>query len=119
MSSNGRVSHPEVRSLTFAVKRDQNAEITVAVDGDLDLVSTPELEEKIAEILSTGSAKKLVLDLHGLEFMDSTGLRVLWSIRQRALDASCRLVLRSPSDAVMRLLRLTGMHRVFSIEDAP
>jgi anti-anti-sigma factor len=92
------------------------ADVTVAVQGELDLASTPEFEARMTEILDPNIAKTLVLDLSALEFMDSTGLRVLWAVRQRAQDAACRLVLRSPSDAVMRLLRLTGMHRVFQIE---
>jgi anti-sigma B factor antagonist len=89
---------------------------TVALTGDIDLVTTGEIEHAVADVLTCHPLDEVVLDLADVVFMDSTGLRMLWSIRQMAQQASARLVLRTPSDAVMRLLRLTGMHRIFQIE---
>ena len=103
------------RLLGFSINRDASG-VSVSVEGELDLVSAREFEDEIRAVLDGDPPKKLVLHLEALHFIDSTGLRVLWSIRQHAQDVSCRLVLRSPSDAVVRLLKLTGMHRVFSVE---
>jgi anti-anti-sigma factor len=88
----------------------------VALDGDVDLASTGEIARGIDEVLASSRVNTLVLDLGLVEFMDSTGLRMLWEIRQKAQDARAKLVLRTPSAAVRRLLRTTGMHRIFQIE---
>jgi anti-sigma B factor antagonist len=88
----------------------------IVLDGDVDLANTSEIEKGVDEVLASTTVGTLVLDLGGVDFMDSTGLRMLWEVRQKAQDARSRLVLRAPSDAVMRLLRLTGMHRIFAIE---
>src|SRR5205823_1229746 len=88
---------------------------TVVAEGDIDLANTPEIERGVDDLLSRNRVSTLVIDLALVEFMDSTGLRMLWEIRQKAQDAQAKLVLRAPSSAVMRLLRLTGMHRIFQI----
>ena len=48
-------------------------------------------------------------------FMDSSGLRVLLDVHQRAADASRGLVLLRPSDSVMRLLEISGLGDHFTI----
>ncbi len=114
--SNGHSGFSRTLSLAFQLTTGDDV-VTLAVRGELDLASTQEFEAKIAETLQTHAPRTLELELSGLNFMDSTGLRALWSMRQLAQDASCRFVIRSPSEAVSRLLHLTGMRRVFLIED--
>jgi anti-sigma B factor antagonist len=89
----------------------------IVLDGDIDLANTDDIERSVDEILALHPVTSVVLDLARVDFLDSTGLRMLWSVRQKAQDADAKLIIRTPSDAVMRLLRLTGMHRIFQIED--
>ena len=106
----------EVAPAVFAdVINDAGVSVLV-FEGDVDLANTSDIEHGVASVLATANPAALVLDLNAVEFMDSTGLRMLWVVRQMAQDAKARLVIRAPSDAVLRLLRLTGMHRIFSIE---
>jgi len=102
-------------SLDYDFRTDESAAVVV-LDGDVDLANTSDIEHGIERILATNDVDTLVLDLAAVDFMDSTGLRMLWGVRQMAQDAEARFVIRDPSHAVTRLLKLTGMHRIFQVE---
>jgi anti-sigma B factor antagonist len=87
-------------------------DITASADGlelagELDAHSAPQLAEWLAELPPGDS--DVVLDIERVEFMDSSGLRVVIDVHQRALDANRRLVLRHPTSAVQRLLEISGL----------
>ncbi len=79
--------------------------MTVIVRGELDVATAPELESRLVEAEQTG-ARSLVLDLSGLGFMDSTGLRVVLGAASRAEQREARFAVM-PSRPVRRLLELT------------
>ena len=106
----------EAAGLRYGVRVEEGAAV-VALDGDIDLANTADIEHGVERVLEANPVSTLVLDLADVDFMDSTGLRMLWDIRQKAQDVSAKLILRTPSDPVLRLLRLTGMHRIFQIEE--
>lgn len=80
----------------------------IVLRGELDPHTAPRLERAIDDLLVDGPVD-LVLDLGGLGFVDSSGLRVLIAAQQRLADAGRTLALRSPSDTVHRLLEITGL----------
>ncbi len=90
----------------------------IAVTGELDLASSPALEEQLAVAQETG-AKLVIVDLRALEFIDSTGLGVLIKAHQHA-QASGRsfALVRGPSQ-VQRLLGLTGLEDRLTVVDSP
>lgn len=92
----------EILSATFD---DGGALIVV---GEVDSYSTPELSARCADDAWNG-----VIDLSGVTFMDSSGIRLLVEAN-RAERRS--LVLRAPSEAVVRLLELSGVAPSFAIE---
>lgn len=81
---------------------------TVSVRGDVDLATAPELES------ACRTAGALALDLSGVRFMDSSGLRSLFSLREH----NDSLVLVAPSAVVRRLLALTSLTDTFPIIDS-
>lgn len=97
------------------------AEITVAVDddgvivvvGDIDMASGPQVE---AVILRREDASPLVIDLAGVAFIDSSGLRSLLGASRRAAARGTTVVLRSVGPEVHRLLQITGTTSQFVIE---
>ncbi len=92
--------------------------VTLALSGELDLVSTPALEQAMDEV--TGRDIELViLDLRGVEFMDSTGLHLLLRAQQRAHDSGRRFALVRGGDQVQRLFDLTGVADSLTIVDSP
>jgi anti-anti-sigma factor len=69
--------------------------------------------------LAGSDAELVVVDLRGLEFMDSTGLHLLLQAQQQAQDSGRRLVLVRGPDAVQRLFDLTGVAEALTIVDSP
>ena len=59
------------------------------------------------------------LDLRQIEFMDSTGLRVLLGAHQRAQERGRRFALVRGADQVERVLKLTGVRDLLTVVDAP
>lgn len=90
----------------------------IAPSGELDIATTPEFEQAIAEA-TTQPGAKLVLDLRELTFMDSTGLRALAQTNARADEAGFALsIVRGPLQ-IERVLEISGLARLLPLVDAP
>jgi anti-sigma B factor antagonist len=87
----------------------------VAVRGELDAYSAPRLENEIGKLLSE-PVDEVVLDLSETGFLDSSGLRAILSAHRRLTESDRRLALRAPSEAVTRLLEITGLTDHFTVE---
>ena len=85
----------------------------VALQGELDAHSAPAVADRFATL--PAGAGDVVIAMAEVTFMDSSGLRVLIDLQQRAGDASRRLVLDSPSQSVTRLLEVSGLADHFTI----
>jgi anti-sigma B factor antagonist len=90
--------------------------VIVALSGELDLLSSPVLGRAL-ECLPA-DADTIVVDLRGLEFMDSTGLHLLIRAQQDAQEAGRRFALVRGGDQVQRLLNLTGVADAVTIVDS-
>jgi anti-sigma B factor antagonist len=84
-----------------------SGEVIVHVFGELDMATAPTLSDLLQRIENEGE-RSIVVDLAGLEFCDSSGLRALVVLHQRAERTGLRLVLRSPAPPVQRLFELTN-----------
>jgi anti-anti-sigma factor len=90
--------------------------VVVAVAGEIDPVTGPDLERQVELALAT-DAPVVIMDLEGVEFIDSCGLRILLDAYSVTSADSRRLVLRRPSDVVRRLLAITDLAATFEIVD--
>jgi RND superfamily putative drug exporter len=85
--------------------------VRLRLDGELDLVTVPWLAKRLAEV-EESRPPVLVIDLRGLRFMDSSGLRELFSAQRRAHEQERRLVLvkgSAPIDRVLEMVRADAM----------
>jgi anti-sigma B factor antagonist len=89
----------------------------LAVKGEIDVYSAPRLREKLVELVSQGH-RQIVVDLEGVDFLDSTGLGVLVGglKRVRAHDGSLDLV--CTQERILKIFRITGLTKVFGIHDS-
>jgi anti-anti-sigma factor len=87
--------------------------VVLALIGELDLAALPEFDAAVASYADTTS--RLVLDLAGVTFMDSTGLTALIGL-QRRLGSDGALVLRNVAAQPRRILELAGVTDHFAIE---
>lgn len=99
--------------------RHDDGVLTIKLDGELDLAAVPELQAAVADTF--GDREPLiVLDLGDVGFIDSTGLRLLLGIRGATTERGGRLLLARASDAVRKLLHITGLVERFEyVEGAP
>jgi anti-anti-sigma factor len=81
---------------------------TIYVRGELDLATAEDLERELIKVEDT-DALSIILDLSDLEFIDSTGVRVLLSAHARSRANSNRLTLLRGSAAVQRVFEVTGI----------
>src|SRR5579875_696304 len=103
----------------FSVQKSESGEATVLrVAGELDLASSPELERELDGILA-GAGGPLIVDLRELEFIDSTGLRVLVKAHQQAEERGRRFGLAGGGSQVRRLLTLPEMGEPLAPASSP
>lgn len=91
--------------------------IVITVSGEVDLATAADLERALSEALTGTDATTIEVDLSGVEFMDSAGLRVLVAARKQAEDAGRTLRLRSPHERVRRIIEITGLAAVFGLTE--
>jgi len=100
--------------LTLTTDRDGDRAI-VAIEGELDAYSAPNLDEEVTRLLEIG-VTDFVFDLAATKFIDSSGLRTILNAHRVLGDREGRLALRAPSEPVRRLLDITGLTDHFAIE---
>ena len=88
------------------------AECVVTVRGDIDLASAPEFETTLRTALES-SPSSITIDLDGLTFIDSSGLRVLVSLSKEAQSRGATLGLRNVPRHARRVLDITGLSEWF------
>jgi anti-sigma B factor antagonist len=86
--------------------------------GELDLASAPALAQEL-ETLQLTDAPLIVLDVRGLEFIDSTGLRVILAANTRAQEGGHEFALTHVQPQLQRLLTITHVSEHLRIIDSP
>ena len=89
----------------------------VEVEGEVDMFTAPKLRESIVQLVESGSYR-IVVDLEGVTFMDSTGLGTLVGGLKRVKEHDGTLALVCSSRPVMRVLTITGLNNVFVISSS-
>ena len=94
--------------------RQSDGRTIVAVGGEIDVYTAPKLRDRISELVAAGNYD-LVIDMEGVDFLDSTGLGVLVGglKKVRAHDGSMELICNQ--DRLLKIFRITGLAKVFTI----
>jgi anti-sigma B factor antagonist len=104
----GHDYNPAVATELSITRRDDERGHVLVLVGELDVVSAPELEQHLAEVLAQPRAW-VMLDLNGLNFVDSAGVSVLIKAKQAAASNGRTLVLRRPTEQLERVFALVGL----------
>jgi anti-anti-sigma factor len=91
----------------------EGATTTVAVRGEVDLITTVRLNRELETVAEAGP-EWLRIDLEHVTFMDTAGVAVLLTARRRALEAGCRFTVKAASPTIQRLLEITGLATLLS-----
>jgi anti-sigma B factor antagonist len=86
----------------------------VSVYGELDVATAPSLRERLVDLIGDGSTK-LVLDLEGVDFLDSTGLGVIVSALKRTRTQGGDMRLVCTQGRIRRLFEITGLDKAITL----
>ena len=102
-------------ALEVETRSADNGITVVAPTGRLDVAGAPALKEAISEVVKNGPPR-IVIDMEGVSFVDSTVLGVLVEARSRVTDKST-FVLAAPGKETRRVLDLSGLDKHFVVRD--
>jgi anti-sigma B factor antagonist len=93
--------------------RESDGRAVVALCGKLDVADAAGVAAALNAVAVR--ARELIVDLAGLEFIDSSGLAALLLARKQAREAGGDLLLAAPQDQVLRVLAATQLTGVFAV----
>src|SRR5690348_7428257 len=100
------MSNPE--QLSVDVRRRDSERHALSVAGELDLMTAPQLVERVRGVLRE-SSREITLDLAGVTFVDSSGLQCLLEIRTLCAKHRCDLAVAHVRPQVQRVLSIMGI----------
>ena len=98
--------------------RSQGDHTVISVAGEIDLYTAPRLQSELMAALNENPAR-LIVDMSGVGFCDSTGINVLLAAHRHARERGGELQLAGPGSATRKVLQVTGLESVFTVLDAP
>ncbi|WP_454061855.1 STAS domain-containing protein [Candidatus Nitrospira salsa] len=100
--------------MEHTVRSEQGSHI-VALSGEIDLESSPMARTVLLEVVE--QASKVFVDLTSVTYMDSSGIASLVEAYQQAKKSQIGFVLVSASPAVLRVLHMARLDKVFTIHE--
>lgn len=100
----------EADVVTFDSRHQKNG-LVLSVAGEVDMATADLFEEAVNHALITSPGGRVVLDLHALSFIDSSGLAVLIRTYKMARDQGTVLIIAAATNRIARTLSLVGLDR--------
>ncbi len=95
-------------------EKKNEGQIILSVSGQVDTVTSPELQKSI--LTSFQKVKDLVIDMAGVPYMSSAGLRALLIGQKTATSKGGTMVLTGVTDTVMQVFEMSGFSKVVNIK---
>src|SRR3954449_3438017 len=86
----------------------------VSVRGEIDLFTAPEFKQRMSALIDAG-VQRLVVDLSGTTFIDSSSLGVLIGAHRRLKQRNGSLVVVCDNDTIVKTFKITGLDGVFTL----
>ena len=86
----------------------------VEASGELDIVTSPDFRDCLLGAIEEGAAR-VVVDLSGVAFIDSSALGALVGGARRSAELGSELMIVCPAGSVARVIEITGLNRAFAI----
>lgn len=101
--------------IAVAISRPATGVVLMAVAGEVDMLTSPQLRAMVLEQLEVGGVERLVLALDGVTFLGTSGLAVLVELREATRAAGVELRLSSATHQVLRPLEIAGLIPLFGM----
>ena len=95
--------------------RSQDGANILEVQGDIDLYNSPEIRKALLEALRDKNAKRVVVNLTGVRYIDSSGVASLVEGLKKARELNLRFILCGLSNAAREVLELSRLIKVFEV----
>ena len=92
-----------------------DGKLVATLVGELDTAAAAETEKALMPLLNS-DGKEIIIDCTGLEYIASSGLRLLLGVLKKAQDVGSHVVLKNVNDVVKDVLDLTGFVSIFDFE---
>lgn len=90
--------------------------IVVIMDGSLDTAAAIEAEETLKPITHDEAAKDIVFECEQLEYIASSGLRILLDVLKKTKAKGKKVILRNVNDDIKNVFKITGFINLFEFE---
>ena len=97
--------------------RDEGEITVVEIEGKMNTSASPDAEKFLNALLEDG-VTKILLNLENLDFIASTGLRVILATGKKLAGVSGKLAICSPNLTVMDVLKMSGFSQMFNVFDS-
>ena len=95
--------------------KEENNKIVAVLEGELDTTAALEVEETLKPLFDS-DGRDIVIDCTELEYIASSGLRILLSILKQAKAHGSHVVLRNVNDDIREVFQMTGFISIFDFE---
>ena len=88
-------------------------EVVVALNGELDTVTTAQMDEELNRIIEMAS-NQLIIDCKDLEYISSSGLRFFMQLKRHSEQQNGTVTLINMNQDVKEVFRISGFHHIFN-----
>jgi len=96
-------------SLLVGIDRSDETRLRLIVAGELDALGATELHNSVVDVLGRQPPGRMEINLRGVPFLDSAGIKALLSCHRDAQRLGCRLTVADPRPFAYRVLQITGL----------
>lgn len=110
-----RMQRQEAGTMELEIKDEKRGGLCVfALTGEIDVYTAPRLKERLVAAIDEGCSR-IILEMNGVSFIDSSGLGVLVSALRRAREKDGGVRIVCVRDNILKIFRITGLDKVFPI----
>jgi anti-sigma B factor antagonist len=97
------------------IEKADSGAFVVSPAGELDAYTSPDLRAELHQLIDTGGARRLVVDLTAVTFLDSSALGVLVGALRRLRERQGELHIVQPRPTVRRIFEITALDGIFEL----
>ncbi|HHU42918.1 MAG: STAS domain-containing protein [Bacillota bacterium] len=92
-----------------------NSTIYIKLRGDLDHYKASDLKNQLNKYADMPKIKRMVLDMKGMDFMDSAGVGLIMGLYKKLKNKNKQLYFFSPSPQIDKVLRVSGLYSIIPL----
>ena len=96
------------------IKKYDKKELTMSIEGRIDTITSQILDKEINE--EFGNFDSLILDFTNLEYISSSGLRVLITAQKKLKEDSIPMIIKNVNDTINEIFKMSGFNKILKIE---